>query len=146
MAIYITGLGLLIVRKEEFMLKLRSTPRSVTAVESFLEEVASKYRVNPDTYGNILVSLTEAVTNAIRHGNQCDERKTVRIQLKKCKNRLAFRVSDEGCGFDYTSLPDPTCPDFIDQPGGRGVFLMRALSDEVEFYDNGSTVEMQFRI
>ena len=146
MANFIIGLDVLIVRKEEYMLKLRSTPRSVVAVESFLEEVASKYRVNPDTYGNILVSLTEAVTNAIRHGNQCDEKKTVRIQLKKCKDILAFRVSDEGCGFDHTSLPDPTCPELIDQPGGRGVFLMRALCDEVSFLDNGSTVEMHFRI
>lgn len=128
------------------MLKLNSNPRSVAAVEPFLERVASKYCVSPDTYGNILVSLTEAVTNAIRHGNQNDEKKTVRIQLKKCKGRLSFRVSDEGGGFDYQSLPDPTCPDLIDQPGGRGVFLMKALSDEVEFLDNGSTVEMQFRI
>jgi serine/threonine-protein kinase RsbW len=146
MANFIIGRAVQTVRKEEYMLKLRSTPRSVVAVESFLEEVASKYRVNPDTYGNILVSLTEAVTNAIRHGNQCDEKKTVRIQLKKCKDSLAFRVSDEGCGFDHTNLPDPTCPEFIDQPGGRGVFLMRALCDEVSFLDNGSTVEMHFRI
>jgi len=129
------------------MLKLRSNPRSVAAVEPFLERVASKYCVSPDTYGNILVSLTEAVTNAIRHGNQFDESKTVCIQLKKCKgNKLAFRVSDEGCGFDFQSLPDPTCPEMLDQPGGRGVYIMRALSDEVEFLDNGSTVEMQFRI
>lgn len=128
------------------MLKLRSNPRSVAAVEPFLERVASKYCVNPDTFGNILVSLTEAVSNAIIHGNQFDETKTVRIQLKKCKDKLAFRVSDEGGGFDYQSLPDPTCPDLVDQPGGRGVYIMRALSDEVEFLDNGSTVEMQFRI
>lgn len=128
------------------MLKLRSTPRSVAAVEPFLEKVVSRYCVNPDTYGNILISLTEAVNNAIRHGNRCDEQKTVKVQIKKCKDRLSFRVSDEGGGFDHQNLPDPTCPDLIDQPGGRGVFLMRALSDEVEFLDNGSTVEIQFRI
>ncbi len=134
------------VRKKEIMLKLRSTPLSVAAVEPFLEKVASKYCVNPDTFGNILISLTEAVNNAIRHGNQCDERKTVKVHLKKCKDRLFFRVSDEGCGFDHQNLPDPTCPELLDQPGGRGVFLMRALSDEIAFLDNGSTVEIQFRI
>lgn len=128
------------------MLKLSSNPRSVAAVEPFLARVASKYCVNEDIYGNILVSLTEAVTNAICHGNQLDERKTVLVQLKKCKDRLHFRVSDEGRGFDYRNLPDPTCPERIQEPGGRGVFLMRALSDEIEFLNNGSTVEIKFRI
>jgi serine/threonine-protein kinase RsbW len=128
------------------MLKLSSNPRSVAAVEPFIARVASKYCVNEDTYGNILVSLTEAVTNAICHGNQLDERKTVLVQLKKCKDRLHFRVSDEGGGFDYQNLPDPTCPERIQEPGGRGVFLMRALSDEIEFLNNGSTVEIKFRI
>lgn len=141
-----TGRGLISIRQQETMLKLRSNPRSVAAVEPFLERVVSQYRVSPDTYGNILVSLTEAVNNAICHGNQNDENKTVRVQLKKCKDKLAFRVSDEGGGFDYQNLPDPTCPDMLDQPGGRGVYLMRALSDEIEFLDNGSTVEIQFRI
>lgn len=146
MALFLNSRGLFTVRQQEFMLKLRSNPHSVAAVEPFLARVVSRYRVSPDTYGNILVSLTEAVTNAICHGNQNDENKSVRIQLKKCKDKLAFRVSDEGGGFDYQNLPDPTCPEFIEQPGGRGVFLMRTLSDEIEFLDNGSTVEIQFRI
>ena len=62
---------------------------------------------------------------------------------QKC---LAFKISDEGCGFDHESLPDPTSPENILKIGGRGVFLMKQLSDDVLFHDNGSTVEIQFNL
>ena len=128
------------------MLKLNSNPRNICQLESFLNRVVEKYRLSPDVYGNILISLTEAVNNAIIHGNCKDESKLVQIQLQKESGHLAFRVSDEGPGFDYRSLPDPTAPENLTKIGGRGVFLMQQLSDGVEFCDNGRTVEMQFKI
>ncbi|MCB0578288.1 MAG: ATP-binding protein [Phaeodactylibacter sp.] len=128
------------------MLKLSSNPRNIALVESFVEQVVERYKLSPDVYGNILISLTEAVNNAIIHGNCEDESKTVRIQFQKRRGHLAVRVTDEGCGFDYQSVPDPTAPENLLQIGGRGVFLMQQLSDSVEFHNNGSTVEMQFKI
>ena len=128
------------------MLILTSRLGNITEVEAFVERLKEKYKLSPDLYGNILISLTEAVTNAIRHGNLNDESKKVQIRLSIRKGALAFKVSDEGRGFDYDNLPDPTSPDCITRVGGRGVFLMRQLSDEVRFHNNGSTVEMQFRI
>lgn len=128
------------------MLRLASHPRNVAQVESFLAKVVSRYKLSPDLYGNILISLTEAVNNAIIHGNSSDESKSVRIQLQKQSNKLAIRVSDEGHGFDYKSLPDPTAPENLMKLGGRGVFLMQQLSDRILFHDNGSTVEMQFKL
>ncbi|MCB0549246.1 MAG: ATP-binding protein [Phaeodactylibacter sp.] len=128
------------------MLKLSSNPRNIALVESFVEQVVERYKLSPDVYGNILISLTEAVNNAIIHGNCEDESKTVRIQFQKHKDHLAVRVMDEGCGFDYQSVPDPTAPENLLRVGGRGVFLMQQLSDSVEYHNNGSTVEMQFKI
>jgi len=128
------------------MLKLASDPKNVSRVESFVEHLVDKYAISPDVYGNILISLTEAVTNAIIHGNDNDKNKTVQVRLKKQKNKLAFLVSDEGGGFDFDNLPDPTAPENLLKIGGRGVFLMRQLSDDVVFYDNGSTVEICFSI
>ena len=128
------------------MLKLSSNPRNIALVESFVEQVVERYKLSPDVYGNILISLTEAVNNAIIHGNCEDESKTVRIQFRKLKGHLAVRVTDEGRGFDYQSVPDPTAPENLLTVGGRGVFLMQQLSDSVEFHNNGSTVEMQFKI
>lgn len=128
------------------MLRLPSNPRNVCQVESFVQRLMEKYRLSPDVYGNILISLTEAVNNAIIHGNRKDESKTVQIQLSQSQGHIAIKVSDEGRGFDYQSIPDPTCPENITKIGGRGVFLMQQLSDQIRFHDNGRTVEMQFRL
>ena len=131
---------------QRIMLKLPSNPRNIAMVESFVEKMVHRYKLTPDIYGNILISLTEAVNNAIIHGNRNDESKSVKIQLDKRKDRLNIRVSDEGRGFDYHNLPDPTAPENIMKVGGRGVFLMHQLTDDIKFDDNGSTVEMHFKI
>lgn len=128
------------------MLKIASDPKNVTRIESFVDHLVHKYGIGPDVSCNILISLTEAVTNAIIHGNARDCNKQVLVRLKKDKNKLAFIISDEGCGFDFDNLPDPTAPENLLKIGGRGVFLMRQLSDDVFFYDNGSTVEICFKI
>lgn len=128
------------------MLKLSSNPRNIALVESFVERIVKQYQLNQDLYGNILITLTEAVNNAIIHGNRKDESKTVQIQLRKLSNCLAIRVTDEGRGFDVGEIPDPTAPENLLKVGGRGVFLMQQLSDAVEFHNEGRTVEMQFNI
>jgi len=133
-------------RAQQVMLKLPSDPRNIEVVESFVQKIAEKYRLSPDQYGNLRLSVTEAVTNAIIHGNMQDESKTVCVELRKKKGSIAIRVSDEGCGFDYKSVPDPTLPENVCKCGGRGVFLMRNCSDRIAFRDNGSTVEMQFKL
>jgi serine/threonine-protein kinase RsbW len=128
------------------MLRFTSNPQNVQQVQALVNELANQYEISRDTYDNILLSLTEAVTNAIVHGNDQDENKLVEVQLTKCQDTLAFRISDEGPGFDPNSLPDPTAPENLCKCGGRGVFLMRELSDGIEFINNGSTVEIRFRL
>ncbi len=136
----------LLSNQAETMLRLSSDPQNVSSVESFVEKIAQKYKIAPDVYGNILISLTEAVNNAITHGNGNDESKTVEVKLKETGDALAFQVRDEGRGFDYNNLPDPTAPENLTRVGGRGVFLMHQLSDKIDFQDNGSTVEMRFAL
>ncbi|MDX1910922.1 MAG: ATP-binding protein [Saprospiraceae bacterium] len=123
-----------------------SDPQNVSKVEPFVHDVATRYNLSPDTHGNILVSLTEAVTNAVLHGNGGDCRKSVSISLSHKQNALAIRVTDEGQGFDPNQVPDPTCEDRIECCGGRGLYLMRHLSDECRFERGGRTVEMRFKI
>jgi len=131
---------------QQIMLKVTSHPRNISLVEKFVSRVATMYKVNGEIYGNILISITEAVNNAIIHGNKNDESKQVRIQLKKSNDRLSFHISDEGRGFDPKSIPDPTSPENILKCGGRGVFLMHELSDSLSFRNNGSTVVIEFKI
>lgn len=128
------------------VLRLPSNPRSVTLVEEFVKGICQRHRLKAEKHGDILISLTEAVTNAIVHGNNRDESKEVQVQLSRQPNCIAFKVSDQGRGFDYKSLPDPTAPDNRTKCGGRGVYLMRCLCDQIEFHDNGRTVEMRFKI
>ena len=128
------------------MLRLTSKPSCICEVENYVKKLVDRYKISPDIYPNILISLTEAVNNAVRHGNRSDEAKEVRIGIYKKQDCIRFTITDEGKGFDITNLPDPTAPENIVKCGGRGVFLMRELSDEVYFHNNGSTVELTFRI
>ena len=127
-------------------IKLSSNPCNVEKVSTFVESLANKLRFAPDTYGNVLISLTEAVNNAIIHGNGRDENKVVEVCTATRNGKLAITVRDEGKGFDYSNLPDPTCSERVRECGGRGVFLMRQLSDRCRFQDNGRMVEMEFKL
>lgn len=129
-------------------LTITSDPHNIAQVEAYIEDIRAKYNIADDAFGNILISLTEAANNAIIHGNGSDPSKNVTItaELDARGKALSFTVTDQGKGFDHNNLADPTAPENIDQPCGRGVFLMMQLADMVVFSNHGSTVEMQFRI
>ena len=113
-------------------------------IESFIDNAKEKFQFDDDIYGNIMIAITEAVNNAIKHGNQSDSSKNVSLSLSLDESLIKFRVEDEGQGFDFEHLPDPTAPENIEKPGGRGIFLMKHLSDEVEFKEGGRIVELSF--
>lgn len=126
-------------------IKISSTNTNIRLVEKLIDDVCQVYKVNEDSYGNILIAVTEAVNNAIQHGNQNNPEKFVEIGFNNVNQLLTFNVSDEGNGFNYNALPDPTDPANIDKPHGRGIFLMRNLADSVEFLNNGKTVMLSFK-
>ena len=113
-------------------------------MERLIEDVCEIYNVSEDNFGNILIAVTEAVNNAISHGNKNNPSKSVQIGFENMEKKLTFSVSDEGSGFDYNGLPDPTDPTNIDKVNGRGVFLMKHLADKVEFNQNGKEVLLTF--
>ena len=121
-----------------------SLDENIRIVESFIDNAKEKFNLDDDIYGNIMVAVTESVNNAIRHGNKSDKKKNVHLFLSLNDNLIRFVIKDEGIGFDYHNLPDPTSPENIDKPSGRGIFLMKHLSDEVNFSNNGSLVELSF--
>ena len=115
-------------------------------IESFIDNAKEKFHLDDDIYGNIMIAVTEAVNNAIKHGNKADSTRNVYLSLTLNENLLKFSVKDEGNGFDYANLPDPTAPENLEKPGGRGIFLMKHLSDEVEFKEKGKVVELSFYV
>ena len=138
--------------KREYMedlpisLALESNPDNVREIQPYVDRIVQKYQIGSDLYGNILISLTEAITNAIVHGNQADQSKTVLVNSQFHQNLIKVQIQDEGEGFDYEDVPDPTDPMNLLELNGRGVFLMHQLSDGVEFSNNGSTVEIKFKL
>lgn len=126
--------------------RISSSQESILLVEKLLQDLSAPYYVNEDVYGNMLVALTEAITNAIQHGNKYDNAKHVAISCDAIADGICFVVSDQGQGFDYDHVPDPTAPENIEKPNGRGVFLMRHLADNVAFEDNGRIVKLEFKL
>lgn len=125
-------------------IQIPSIIENIRIVESFIDNSKDKFQIEDDIYGNIMVAVTESVNNAIRHGNKFDKDKNVYLTLVVNENHLKFEVEDEGHGFDTESLPDPTAVENLENPGGRGIFLMRNLSDEVKFTNNGKCVQLTF--
>jgi serine/threonine-protein kinase RsbW len=129
---------------DSLKLQIPSLAENIRIVESFIDNVKDKFKIDDDIYGNIMVAVTESVNNAIRHGNKLDKSKNVILTVDCEENKLKFTVEDEGPGFDYSRLPDPTAPENLDKLGGRGIFLMKHLCDEVSFFNEGRKVEMVF--
>lgn len=127
-------------------IQFESVSSNISIVEKVINEVCAQHEVNEDHYGNLLIALTEAVNNAIKHGNQEDPNKMVNLEYSASADEIEFKIKDEGKGFDYDNLPDPTDPKNIENPNGRGVFLMKNLADEVEFLDEGRTVQLKFNL
>ena len=127
-------------------IQIPSLIENIRVVESFIDNSKDEFEFEDDIYGNIMVAVTESVNNAIRHGNKFDKDKNVYLTLQVEENQLTFEIEDEGPGFDFENLPDPTSPENLENPGGRGIFLMRNLCDQVNFEENGKKVQLVFNI
>jgi serine/threonine-protein kinase RsbW len=125
-------------------IQVPSIVENIRMIESFIDNAKEKFHLDDDIYGNIMIAVTEAVNNAIKHGNNSVKSKNVHLSLSLHESLIKFIVKDEGEGFNYDQLPDPTAPENLEKPGGRGIFLMKHLSDEVQFKDQGRTVELSF--
>ena len=125
-------------------LRFDSKPENIAIVERLIDQISEDHSIIPEHYGNVLIAMTEAVNNAIVHGNKLDPEKSVTVSCAMDGKSVVFRISDEGPGFDYENLPDPTAPENIEKPHGRGVFLMRHLADDCAFEDAGRVVELTF--
>ena len=99
-----------------------------------------------EVYGNVLIATMEAANNAILHGNKLNAKKDVNIAFKWTDVKLVLEVTDQGKGFNFSNIPDPTAPGNIEKVNGRGVFLMEHLSDEISFQENGRKVNLTFNL
>ena len=131
---------------QELILELPNDIRSIEhAVEYVMRHCSTCCNYARRFNLNFRVGLTEALSNAMLYGNASDPEKRVRVEVTVKVEEVAVRVTDQGVGFDPTSIPDPTLPDNISKSRGRGIFLMRSLMDEVRFNDQGNSVTLVLR-
>jgi serine/threonine-protein kinase RsbW len=129
-----------------YTLQLPSTEESITQLEALIENIADKYQVSEDTFANMMTCLNEALINAIKHGNKMDPQKKVIVNADVEPKRIIWTVTDEGPGFDYNNLPDPTAEENLENLTGRGVFIIKHLADQCIFNAAGNEVELHFKI
>jgi serine/threonine-protein kinase RsbW len=130
--------------EEVAQIKIRSSLDNICKVENLIQKICSTLTINEVKYNNMLLANVEAVTNAIEHGNNLDEKKQVTFRAFRCEHSVKFSIQDQGNGFFPDQLPDPTSAKLKEQPDGRGVFLMKQLADEIDFYEGGTRVDMRF--
>ncbi|MGB0390513.1 MAG: ATP-binding protein [Salibacteraceae bacterium] len=120
--------------------------QNLDIAEKFVYTICDFEDIDEKYFGNILIAVTESVTNAIHHGNQQDPDKSVTLKYFRDNKLLGFHIEDEGLGFDHNKLADPTLPENLEKETGRGVFLMKSLADEVVFENEGRVVQLKFSV
>ena len=123
-------------------ISISSEISNIVKVENFVETFTDYFALPSVLYGKISLSVIEAVNNAILSGNK----RQPSLVAEKTDKQFKVTVSDEGEGFDYEVIPDPTLPDNINKITGRGLYLMKTLSDELIFENGGSTVTLVFNL
>lgn len=131
------------MRKE---ISIQSKLENISYIEKLVDEISEQCTLSSDIYGKVLIATIEAVNNAIVHGNKSDIRKMVNVCVQISDKLIHIYVKDQGSGFNYDDVPDPTTPENLEHISGRGVFLMKNLADKITFASNGSHVELMFKI
>lgn len=127
-------------------LSIPSDWSNIKQVENFIENLIREFQLDEKLQGKVVVSVVEAVNNAILSGNKLDPQKVVKLTAIKSIKKVIITVEDEGEGFDFKRIPDPTTPDKFIQATGRGLYLMSSLTDKLLFTKNGAKVIMIFKL
>lgn len=131
-----------ILLKETLVSKFEEAEKSA----DILDILQKKLDFDDEFYARLMLTVSEAITNAIVHGNKLDPKKMVVVEVQKEKDLLTFLISDEGDGFDPNNVKDPLLEENLLNTSGRGVFLMREYADEVEYLSNGTMLRLSFNL
>jgi serine/threonine-protein kinase RsbW len=134
--------------KKTYIKELSSERKSLSLIETVLLDIKNKFKLNSEQYYNLLIAVTEAVNNAIIHGNKFNPDKTVMIKVECSESVLEVSVKDQGHGFDYENLQDPLLPENLTKESGRGIFIIKKIADKVEFNcsDKGTEIKIFFKL
>ncbi len=123
----------------------QSIPSKLELIPEFVKGLLDRIKERVSDEGllfDIRLCLEEALINAVKYGNKMEASLPVEVKVEILPDKLSFEVKDQGKGFDYQSLPDPTSGDNLEKSSGRGIYLIKKLMDEVKFFDGGSRIMM----
>lgn len=123
-------------------LTIPSDPCEARRIQQAIEESLKSHRYSEHDVFAIKLAVEEALVNAIKHGNQMDRSKNVRVAYHVAADRFDCLIADEGTGFQPDDVPDPTAPENLERPSGRGLMLMRHYMTAVDYNDRGNVVSM----
>ncbi|MCS7052446.1 MAG: ATP-binding protein [Ignavibacterium sp.] len=129
------------MEKKFYHLEIESDPKNLITVEEFINYFAVELNLSEDKINALLLSVTEAVTNAIKHGNKNQPNKLVTINVTFDSEYLTISIKDQGEGFNPNDIPDPTHPENLLKDSGRGVYLMKIYMDEIYFNKTNEGME-----
>lgn len=125
---------------------IQSDISELTQVEKYIDQLVDQYKIDDERYGAFSLSVIEAVNNALLYGNKQDKSKRIELNTWENEGVLYVSVEDEGEGFDYEGIENPTLPENVDRIAGRGIFLMKTLSDNIIFEKNGAKVTLLYNL
>ncbi len=119
--------------ENHYHLEIESDPNNLITVEEFVNYFGMDLGIDEDKMSGLMLSVTEATTNAIIHANKSDINKKVELDVIVSDGYITIKVKDEGKGFDPTKVPDPTEPENLLKDSGRGLYLMRIYMDDLKY-------------
>ncbi len=128
------------------ILVLQSDKKELAQVENFLRLLFKEEELPQEWFHKVLLCVSEAVINSIEHGNKNEEGKKVTIEVSCHHKELYITVTDEGDGFNYNEVSDPTMKENIKNETGRGIFIMKSISDKIDFREEGKCVEFKIEL
>lgn len=111
---------------------IQSKRTEINKIEKLLFKLNEVYNIEQERFVNFSIAVSEALMNAIVHGNRESEEKKVFIDVYESDKEIEIRIKDEGSGFDYSSIPDPTTDENLHKDHGRGLYIMKILTDRFE--------------
>ncbi|MBU1098604.1 MAG: ATP-binding protein [Ignavibacteriae bacterium HGW-Ignavibacteriae-2] len=110
-----------------------SDPDLLPEIEEYILDIAEQANLNPEKYNNLALSVAEAASNCIKHGNNNDSSKNLEINVKFSDKVIEVTFKDQGKGFDLGNVADPTAPENILKDHGRGIHIMRSFLDDIRY-------------
>jgi len=127
------------------ILVINSDVIELKKVETFITDIFREYNLEKKYFNKVYVCISEAVVNSIKHGNKNDRNKSVSIEVNCDMHEINIMIEDEGDGFDLNQISDPTNGENLKNESGRGIFIIKTLTNQIEYNEKGNRVQFKIK-